>query len=283
MNHSSIFVKKSTLISRKFIIRSLAAIGIYVAAISYIFKNEERFFFQHNKKPADSSYSFQEEYKEKNIKINEDVHLHALLFSKAKSKGIVLYFPAGSFNFNHFEARNNVFYQNGYSLLIPDYRGTGKSNSLYTHESDIYQDAQQWYKMAKRMADSSQLIIIGEEFGTGPAAWIGGEFLADLVVLKSPYYSWNEIMLKKYFWWTPHTYFSQYKIPVWEFIRKSTNRIILIHSTNSKFIKYDNSLRLLEFLKPGDELISLDLMSEPENTKLYNERISELLEASDNP
>ncbi len=263
--------------SRKFIIRSIAFVGLYVAAASYIYKNEEHFFYKHEIISSEKLYSYDVAFQEMDIEINQEIHLHALLFQHKKPKGLVLFFPKGDYLPLSFRAQDNFFYQQGYSLLIPDYRGTGKSNSLYTNEEDIYSDAQQWYKMANRLSDSLNLLVYGDEFGTGAAAWIGGEDDVDLVILENPYFSWKEIMLKKYFWWLPHSYLSQYQIPVWEFIRKSSNQIILIHATNSEYIKYENSQRLLEFLKPGDELITLDANDIDANSQLYQQKMEKVL------
>lgn len=277
LNHSPIFAKKNEVLSRKFIIRTFAIVGLYIAASSYIFKNEEKFFFEHEVISASDSYSFNLPFKEINIKVNQETQLHALLFPRENPKGLVLLFPSGNYLPQSFNAHDNYFYNEGFSLLIPDYKGTGKSNSVYKNEDDIYKDAQQWYKMAHSLADSLKLIVYGEGFGAGIAAWVGGEFNADLIILESPYYSWNEIMLKKYFWMLPHTLFTQYKIPTWEFIRKSTNKTILIHASQAGFIKYENSQRLLEFLKPGDELITLDANNKEANLLLYNQNMKRIL------
>lgn len=244
--------------SRKFIIRAIAFLMLYVAAVSYIFENEEKFFFDHEELEQDYKYKFSVPFKEMNIDISQDVQLHALWFPQAESKGMILYFPDGKYQSEEYSPQNNYFYQNGYDLLIPAYRGNGKSNSTFQSEEDIYNDAQQWYKMAHSLADSNCLIIIGRDFGSGVAAYISGINPADLVILENPYFSWNTIMLKKYFWMLPHSYLTQYEIPLWEFLRKSSNRIILVHAIDSKFISVENSHRLLEYLKPGDDLIELD-------------------------
>ena len=264
--------------SRKFIIRALAIIGLYVAVTSYIFKNEEWFFFDHDDVNKEELYSFTVPFEELNIKINEAIHLHALLFRKKEAKALILMFPGSKYQSLDYEADMDLYYQLGYSILIPEYRGSGKSSSVFTSEDDIYADAQQWYKMAKRLADSVPLVVIGKDFGCGAAAWVGAENTVDLVVLDTPYYSWDKVMLRKYFWWLPHTYLTQYKIPVWEFIRKSMNKTILIHATEGGNIKYDHSLQLLEYLKTGDELITLDAGDEAVDLFQYKKEIQRILD-----
>ena len=264
--------------SRKFIIRALAVIGLYVAVTSYIFKNEEWFFFDHDDVSKQERYSFTVPFQELNIKINEAIQLHALLFRQKEAKALILKFPGSNYQSVDYEADMDLYYQLGYSVLIPEYRDSGKSTSVFKSEDDIYADAQQWYKMAKRLADSVPLIVVGKDFGCGAAAWVGAENTVDLVVLDTPYYSWNKVMLRKYFWWLPHTYLTQYKIPVWEFVRKSMNKTILIHATEADNIKYNHSLQLLEYLKTGDELITLDNDDEDANKHQYKREIQRILD-----
>jgi len=263
--------------SRKFIIRSLAVIGLYVAAASYIFQNEERFFFKHDKINGSESYQFTVPYHELTIKINEAINLHAILYPQENAKAMILAFPSSDYQSLKYDIKDNLYYQLGYSVIIPEYRGSGKSTSIYHTEEDIFSDAQQWFKMSNSLADSLPLIVYGQGFGCGAAACLGGAQNIDLVILDTPFYAWNKIMLRKYFWWLPHTYLTQYKIPLWEFLRKSVNKTVLVHATNDSDIKYDNSLQLLEYLKPGDVLITLDAETESGNRKQYKEHIERVL------
>lgn len=263
--------------SRKFIIRTLAAIGIYIAIASYVFKNEAHYFFDHKPIEVSKTYQFHIPFKELNIPINKDIHLHGLFFTHEKPKGLILLFPSGDHDAEDFDPRDFFLYRIGYNLIIPDYRGTGKSNSQYDLEGDMYQDALQWYRLSKRMADSSTYMVYGQDFGTGMAAWVGGKHQVDLVILENPYFSWDEIMLKKYFWWLPHTYFTHYHIPLWQFLRKSMNRNILIHASANHFIPYENSQRLLEFFKPGDELITTEGERVDQNSADFQHKLEKFL------
>lgn len=231
---------------------------LYVAATTYIIQNEEKFFFEHQELEQNEAYNFGSPYLDLSIEVNKDLHLNAIWYTQESPQGVVLYFPDGDYLSMEYEITQNYFYSNGYSLLIPDYRGTGKSTSSYQNEEDIFEDALQWYKMAHSLADTTPLIICGREFGSGIAAQVGAHHEASLVLLENPYYSWNEIMLKEYFWWIPHTWFTQYQIPLWKYVRQSTNKIILVHASHNEDYPLENSHRLLEFLKPGDDLIELN-------------------------
>lgn len=244
--------------SRKFIIRAIAVLMLYLAATSYIFQNEDSFFFNHEELDQNYAYPFEVDFQELQVQINQDIQLHGLWFKQKQSKGLVLYFPNGDYQSEELDIRTNYFYQQGFDILIPEYRGNGKSTSKYQSEEDMYKDAEQWYKMAHSLADSNHLIIVGQEFGSGMAAYVGAKFPAELLILENPFYSWDVFMLRKYFWMLPHSYLTQYKIPLWEFVRKSTNKILLIHASESSFTAIENSHRLLQYLKPGDDLIEIE-------------------------
>ena len=264
--------------SRKFIFRAIAVILLYIAITSYIFTHEEKFFFQHNEIAPTTSYPYSETYKELEIPINQEINLHGLLFIQSSQKGLVLLFPSGEYDAMSYELTQNYLYQQGYSLLIPDYRATGKSTSVYHSDKDIYSDAEQWYKMAKSIADTSSLIVYGQDFGSGIAAWVAGTFPVDMLILENPYYSWQELMLKKYFWWLPHTWFTQYEIPLWEFLRKSTNKTLIFSATDYSFIKHEMSLRLIAYLKPGDQFVSIEGEYIEQGAEKYQSEIQHLLE-----
>ncbi|OYT17857.1 MAG: hypothetical protein B7C24_00305 [Bacteroidetes bacterium 4572_77] len=263
--------------SRKFIIRAIAFMGIYVAAASYIFTNEEKFFFSHNKIEATEIFSFQETFQELQIPLNKETQLHGLLFPQENAKGLVLLFPSGDYNALDFKVEDLYLYQQSYSILIPSYRSSGKSTGVYLEEKDLYNDAQQWFKMAKSIADSSSLIIYGQGFGDGMAAWVAGSNEVDLLILEEPYYTWKEQMLNKYFWWLPHTWFSQYEIPLWQFLRKSTSPILIFSAIDSDFVKKERSLQLLEFLKPGDKYIDMEGESIDQEALNYQKEVEESL------
>lgn len=263
-------------LSRKFIIRSIAVGMLYIAVASYILKNEETFFFNYHPLEAEASYSFEEPFLELNIQVNEDIELHGIWFTQKEPRGVLLFFPPGDFNMETYQVSQNYFYKKGFAVVIPDYRGTGKSTNTYYREEDLYQDTEQWYKLAKSLSDSSLLVVSGQDFGSGMAAYISAQHAVDLTLLQNPYYSWNEVMLKNYFWWLPHSMFTKYKIPLWEFVRKSENKIILLYTESDDFIKINNSERLLQYLKPGDDFIILnegETAAQSMNFQKYMEKI----------
>ncbi len=272
------FAGKRRKLSRKFIIRALAAVMLYIAAASYIFRHEASYFYENES--FEGNYSFSQGFNELTIPVNKEVNLHALVFSASQPKGVVLLFPSGEYLSQEFDPTKNFFYQNGYNLLIPEYRGNGKSTGNYHAESEFINDSKQWFLLAVRMADTLPLIVYGQEFGAVIAAQLSSTENVKYTMLENPPYSWNEIMLKKYFWWLPHSYFSQFKFPVWKYLKQTQSKLVLIHSTQAEFIPVENSLRLLEFLKPGDEYIELDSKITNQLSPEYQKKMGDFLKTN---
>lgn len=230
---------------------------LYVAAASYIFQNEADFFYEQEEINADFQYHLEMDYKELNIPVNKENNLHALWLRQDKRRGIILFFPGRDYISGQVEKSQEFYFELGYDVIIPDYRSAGKSTGKYYSEEDLYADAFQWMKMAVGISDSLPVILVGQDFGCGLAAQANTLNLADLLILEEPYMAWKDIMLKKYFWWLPHSWFTNFEIPIWKFLRASTNPVVLIHPSESKNISYTNSELLLEYFKPGDQLITL--------------------------
>jgi len=231
---------------------------IYVAAASYIFQNEAKFFYKHKELAHDYQYALSKDYQELNIPINDDINLHALWIKQHDAKGLVLYFAGGDYLSGELSKSQEFYFHLGYQLLIPEYRGNGKSTGKYETEDDIFSDANQWMKMAGSIADSLPVVLVGREFGSGIAAEAYQDNQSELLIMEEPYRAWNDVMLRKYFWWLPHTYFTHFEIPTWKYIRASTHPVVIIHPTEAKNIKLKNSELLLEYFKPGDVLITVN-------------------------
>lgn len=230
---------------------------LYVGIASYILKNESQFFYSQEELDADYQYDLKQNFQELKIPINDQLELHGIWLKNEVNRGYLLYFPGSDYLSGELNESQKFYFSLGYHLIIPDYRGSGKSSGKYRLEEELYQDAAQWLKLTSSLADSIPVLMAGQDFGSGIAAQAYQNSVAQLLILEKPYFAWNNVMLRKYFWWLPHTYFTSFKIPTWEYIRACSHPIVLIHPTESEDIKFKNSELLLDFLKPGDRLITL--------------------------
>lgn len=90
---------------------------------------------------------------------------------------VVLYFHGNSSNIGDSLSRSQRFYQWGYSTLLVDYRGYGRSPGPFPHEQQLYEDAAAiWdYLMQQRAVSPKQLVLFGHSLGSAIAFQLASE------------------------------------------------------------------------------------------------------------
>ncbi|GET36337.1 alpha/beta hydrolase [Microseira wollei] len=87
--------------------------------------------------------------------------------SQRRNLGTLLYLHGNSFNIGSNITQAYRFHQLGFSVLLIDYRGYGKSQGNFPSESQVYQDAQiAWnYLVKQKQIPANQIFIYGHSLG----------------------------------------------------------------------------------------------------------------------
>jgi uncharacterized protein len=87
--------------------------------------------------------------------------------SQRRHLGTLLYLHGNSLNIGSNITQAYRFYQMGFSVLLIDYRGYGKSKGNFPNESQIYQDAETaWnYLVKQKQIPANQIFIYGHSLG----------------------------------------------------------------------------------------------------------------------
>jgi len=237
--------------------------GIKIALIVYEIAGTGLYFlqdvilFRPQPLSAGQRYNFKEPFKEINIPIDHESNLNLVQFAATGTapRGVVIYFHGNRDNISRYAKYAPYFTKYGYEVWMMDYPGFGKSTGKAS-EKKLYDWAMQVYKLARSRFGSDSIILYGKSLGTGIATQLASVRNCKRVILETPYYSIPSLA-KRYFFMYPVDWFIHYKIPSWEYVKKIEVPLTIIHGTNDGVIPYSNALRLKEFLKPGDEFISV--------------------------
>ena len=120
----------------------------------------------------------------------------------------------------------------------------------------MYDWALQLYKLARSRFAADSIIIYGKSLGSGIATQLASVRDCKRVILETPYYSMTSLA-KHYFFMYPVDWLIHYKIPSGQYLKKIDAPVTIFHGTNDGIIPYSNSVRLKEFLKPGDEFVTI--------------------------
>jgi esterase/lipase len=235
--------------SRKFYYTIFVIGALYVLLIQQFFQNEARYLLKSPTYTNETTYNFDVDFQELNLSVNKELNLNGIWFNHETKKAIVLLFPDLDLDIRQIEISKNHYYKHGFDVLISAYRGTAKSTGLLKNEDDLFSDAKHWYHFAKSQFPEKEIVIAGQGFGASIAAELAGNNQAKILILKNPAFSFSDYQSKTRFWWLPYSYFTSFSLNTWEYIRKTTSKIILIQDETKKGQK----ISLTNYIKSSDK------------------------------
>lgn len=205
----------------------------------------------------DSSYHFQQPYKEQFIRLDDETKFHLVQFTVPDSvnKGVVLYFHGNRTNISRYAPFAHHFTRNNYTVWMVDYPGYGKSTGTLS-ESILYEEALQLYKLARASYQPNQIILYGKSIGTGIAAQLASIRDCKELILETPYEGLSKL-IGNYLWMYPERMI-QFQLPTYEYLKKVTAPITIFHGTNDGVIPYKSAWALKKEFKPGDRFITIE-------------------------
>ncbi|MEK7826436.1 MAG: alpha/beta fold hydrolase, partial [Thermodesulfobacteriota bacterium] len=111
----------------------LAPISTICVCSIFIGCSQESLIFYPEILPPDYPFAFSQPFEEVNVPV-EAATLNALLFKAQNAKGVVLYLHGNAGSLRSWGDVAGDFTSRGYDILIPDYRGFGKSTGNIANE-----------------------------------------------------------------------------------------------------------------------------------------------------
>lgn len=265
-------------IGRRFL-RFIAVIAaLILCCYIFLYIKQERFFFNPKTLDKNYQYSFDQPFEEININVDKDVSLNALLFrTDSIAKGVILYFHGNAGAIHEWGERAPLYTENNYDILFVDYRGYGKSDSFYSKESQLYNDAQKIYDYVKTRYDEKDIIVLGFSLGTGFASYTAAKNNPKLLILEAPYYAWNEFIASMAP--VPESLIN-YEIPSYKFLKEVKCPIQVYHGSRDFLIKPEENSKRLKALYP-EKIKHTMIKGAGHNgiylTKQYYDELKELL------
>ena len=150
----------------------LFSVTAYCGACIFLFFNQERMIFFPSSKlettPEDLNIPYQEVWLSVEVTATKSQSIHGWWMKADKPNGkVLLYLHGNAENISPNLGHANFFRELGFSVLLIDYRGYGRSEGGFPNESRVYQDAATaWnYLREQRKIPSEQIFIYGHSLG----------------------------------------------------------------------------------------------------------------------
>ncbi len=231
-------------------IYSLIGIGIY-----YL---QDKFMFHPEPLDANYNYNFHAPYKEVDLPYAEGVNINVVQFTTTDTvpRGVVLYFHGNRQNIGRYAQYAPAFTKHGYEVWMIDYPGYGKSTGPFT-EQRLYEWSLLFYKLARARFKPDSIILYGKSLGSGIATQLASIRDCKYLLLETPYYSFPSVA-GVYLPIYPVERIIRFKIPTWQYMQEVTAPVTIFHGTDDGVIRYSNAQRLIPFLKPVDQFVTIE-------------------------
>lgn len=230
-------------------------IGIYLLICFFIFLGQEKLLFHPEKTDLSFTYNIPVDHEEIWITQEDGIKTHALYFKVKESKGIVLYFHGNAGSLSTWNKEALLFTNLGYDVMMPDYRGFGKSEGAISDENQLYTDNQEVYNWVKSKYSEDQISVLGYSLGSAIASKITADNQPKRLILQAPYYSMKELSKEKTKIFPG--FLVKYPLNTHNFLENSNVPVYILHGENDKVIPLHHAEKLEHALKDRITLFKL--------------------------
>lgn len=217
---------------------------------------QESLVFGYKPLPVDHEFPWSIPYKEVFYHPKEGVKIHGARFHVEEPKGVVLLLHGRYINLDRMNWEKDAlsFTNNGYDVLIIDYRKFGKSEGELSEQA-ILDDCVYIYDELRKEYEGKEVIVYGQSLGTGFATYVAAERNPDKLILVAPYYNLLEqaYLEKPYFPKFVFPAILKYPIRTDQWITSVNCPIYFFHATDDEICPYESSIRLMERVKSPDQ------------------------------
>lgn len=209
--------------------------------------------------PTDYKYAFSAPFEEVTVPV-EGAVINAVHFKSPNAKGVILYFHGNAGSLRTWGDVARDFTAQGYDMLIPDYRGFGKSTGSISNEKLLLADGLAVYGYLKESYPESRIIVYGRSIGTGVATFVARSGKPRMLILESPFLSLTDLASYHYPFLPKGliSLFLKYPFRTDLWIPEVACPVYLIHGTRDDIIPFDASAGLERLIKSPHKLIRIE-------------------------
>jgi len=235
---------------------ALALLALYLAVLALLWWKQEALLFHPQPLPSDFRLATEPDVHEERVQV-PGATLSVLHLRLPQPRGVVFFLHGNAGNLASWFTDTAFYRQAGFDLVMPDYRGYGKSTGRIASPGQLRQDVRAvWDSVAPRYAGLA-VVLYGRSLGTGLAADLAEQLTRegrppDLTVLVSPYSSLRELAAE-FYPWVPGGLL-RYPLDTGLHLPQLGGRVLLVHGQQDSLIGVHHSERLLR-LAPSAELV----------------------------
>lgn len=213
----------------------------WAAVTAALWWKQEGLLFYPQPLPPDARLSTEADVHETFVDV-PGARLSVLELRLPEPRGVVFFLHGNAGNLQSWFTNTEFYRRAGFDLVMPDYRGYGKSTGRIDSEAQLHADVMAvWRSIAQRYA-GKRIVFLGRSLGTGLAAELAATVQPDLTVLVSPYASIVGMARGHYPWLPPQVV--RYPLRTDRVIERIRGPLLLVHGDRDEVIPFSESAKL---------------------------------------
>ena len=233
----------------------LVIVIVYAGIALLFYFLQDFFFFRPEILPQDFKYEYPFPFEEKHFDLPDGGRINAIWFKVPNRLGVVYFLKGNSRSIKGWGKFAKDYVGKGYDFFMMDYRGFGKSKGRRSEEI-INNDIEYVYNWLTSQYKQSEIVVLGRSLGCGFAARVAAWNTPKMLILDSPYYSF-QFQIQRFVWWLPLRWILRYKIPTYQYLKSVKCPVFIIHGDHDFLISYDQGMRLQQENPDKTSLITI--------------------------
>ncbi|HEY0977945.1 MAG TPA: alpha/beta hydrolase [Flavobacteriales bacterium] len=220
----------------------LLLVLVYAGVCLFYWIFQERFIFVRFRVADDHRFRFKQPFTEVFLTAGDGARLHGLHFTVPEPRGVVLYFHGNTGSLRRWGKRAPRFTTQGLDVVMPDYRGYGKSQGRIT-EAALHDDAARWYAWAAARYPEDRITVYGRSLGTGFAVPVAAHHAPRCLVLESPFANFTDVA-RHYLAILPYRWLLRYRFRSDKAMARMKCPVYIFHGQRDPIVPYSSALKL---------------------------------------
>lgn len=232
--------------AKTLLVFSLGALAIYAALLAFMWFRQESLMFYPVPLPADYRLATEPDVHERTVAV-DGAQLSVLQLKLPDPKGVVFFLHGNAGNLAGWFTNTAFYRQANFDLVMPDYRGYGKSTGRIASPAQLRADVRAVWDSIAAQYQGRRIVLYGRSLGTALAADLAAQLSAegrkpDLTVLVSPYASLRELTAE-FYPWVPGA-FLRYPLDNGLHLPAVAGPVLLVHGERDTLIGVHHARRL---------------------------------------
>jgi fermentation-respiration switch protein FrsA (DUF1100 family) len=217
---------------------------VAILGVLYVFQDRLIYYPQVGRNAGTTPAARGIAYDEVAIRTDDGEILSAWWIPAPESRGVALHLPGNAGNISHRIDYALMFRALGFSTLLVDYRGYGKSTGKPSEEG-TYSDADAAWRWLTEMREipGRDIVVYGESLGGGVSSWLASRYPPRALVLASTFTSAVELGAELY-WFLPVRMISRFRYDTLTRLAAVHAPVLVIHSRADEIVPFAHGEQL---------------------------------------